>query len=84
MHTLKKLIRKGLDINSQNSEGYTPLMVAVKRGTIDQVKFLLEHGANINIKNKNNENVFNFVDFSKKSNIRKKELLALLDQYRTN
>lgn len=81
IHTIKKLINKGLDINTQNAEGYTALMVAIKRGSIDQVKFLLENGASTSIQNNNLENAYSFVENSNKSNIRKKDLIALLDKY---
>jgi ankyrin repeat protein len=40
------------DINSANKKGDTPLHGAVFRATIDAVKFLVEHGAVLDVKNK--------------------------------
>ena len=45
----------GADINVRDAEGNTPLAWAVRRGTIDQVKFLIESGANLNSQNKHGE-----------------------------
>ena len=40
-----------VDINVKNSEGNTPLMVAVSRGLIEIVQLLLAAGAHIDIRN---------------------------------
>jgi len=48
-------------INSQDSEGTTPLYLAVKILAVDTVKLLLDNGANVNIKNKHGEGIFNLV-----------------------
>ena len=39
----------GIDINAQNSGGYTALMAAAKNGQVDVVNKLLERKANVNI-----------------------------------
>lgn len=43
------LIKKGADINAQNSQGCTPLHWVSGAGSVPMVKFLLDEGANINI-----------------------------------
>ena len=46
---VQKLLASGAGVNLQNSEGYTPLMLAVKRGRTETVKTLLSSGADIGI-----------------------------------
>ncbi|CAI8026334.1 Putative ankyrin repeat protein MM_0045, partial [Geodia barretti] len=40
--TLRELVREGSDLNLQNQEGLTPLMIAARRGMADITKILLE------------------------------------------
>ncbi|MBQ2645049.1 ankyrin repeat domain-containing protein [bacterium] len=47
------LLRSGADINGINSEGKTVLHQAVIKNDYDSVKFLIENGANVNIKDQN-------------------------------
>ena len=55
---VKRLIDDGIDINRFKEENlnFNPIMFASYRGWLHQVKFLFEHGANINLRNKNGEN----------------------------
>lgn len=46
------LIRRGINVNHQEEEGFTPLYYAVDRKRIDIVKRLLEAGADPNIRNR--------------------------------
>ncbi|CAI8026345.1 Putative ankyrin repeat protein MM_0045, partial [Geodia barretti] len=46
--TLRELVRAGSDLNLQNQEGLTPLMIAARRGMADITKILLE-GEYINL-----------------------------------
>ena len=55
---LKKQVIKGEDINSLNESGMTPLMVAAKNGKKELVLFLLESGANIEIKDNDNKTAY--------------------------
>ncbi|HEY6805646.1 MAG TPA: ankyrin repeat domain-containing protein [Pyrinomonadaceae bacterium] len=52
VETIKELINKGADINSQDKNGATPLHRAVRTRCAAAVKFLLDAGANPTIKNK--------------------------------
>lgn len=45
------LIKKGVDINSVNSGGFTPLMMAATYGCGEVARILLERGADIGVKN---------------------------------
>lgn len=45
---IKLLLDKGVDIDSFNNSGNTPLIVAANRGEIKTIEVLLKHGANIN------------------------------------
>ena len=42
------LIQKGSEIDPKTAEGYTPLHIASHFGHIYMVKFLLQHGCQIN------------------------------------
>ncbi len=50
-----ELIAHGLDVNSPEYNGYTPLMLAAMRGQASTVKMLLSLGANPAAKNKDGE-----------------------------
>jgi ankyrin repeat protein len=43
------LIQAGVDINAQNNDGQTALMMAANRGNFSSVKLLIEMGVNVNI-----------------------------------
>jgi len=49
---LKTLLDQGIDIESRDSKGNTPLIVATMKNRIRTVKFLLSRGADINAVNK--------------------------------
>ncbi len=56
-YVINKLVENGLSkeevLNQENDEGYTPLIIAAKNRNFDMVKFLIEQGADINVKDKN-------------------------------
>jgi ankyrin repeat protein len=45
-------ILQRVDIDQQNSEGDTALIISCKKGYPNLVKYLIEHGANVNLENK--------------------------------
>jgi len=45
---VKRLIRKGMDIDHHDFTGNTPLLYAARYARIPLVKFLLQHGADVN------------------------------------
>ena len=51
LNRVKSLINKGLDIDSQGSDGSTALHRAVHEQHDDVVRYLVENGANCNIPN---------------------------------
>lgn len=61
------LLARGADVNSENSGGYTPLMMVVSKGKthLSHAKLLIEAGANVNAKNNNGEIVFQQAKSSK-------------------
>ncbi len=48
---ITKLLEKGVDVNAQDSCGYTALSTAARLGLLDIVKLLVEYGADITIPN---------------------------------
>ena len=50
---IKPLIEQGLDVDSRDKEGMTPLALGACIGDAEFVKFLLNHGANANLKYRN-------------------------------
>lgn len=47
--TVKLLLEVGADINAVDIDGWTPLMFAVRDGTLDIVRLLIQSGANTDI-----------------------------------
>lgn len=52
------LIENKANVNAKDIYGETPLYVAALNGGIDVFKYLMEHGADINIKNNNGESLY--------------------------
>jgi ankyrin repeat protein len=48
---VEELVKRGADINDQNSMGETPLHSAVEARSLEGVRFLLDHGADPTVKN---------------------------------
>lgn len=49
---VKKLIKKGANLNKQKVNGYTSLMQAINLGYFDIASILIQNGADVNIENK--------------------------------
>jgi Ankyrin repeats (3 copies)/Ankyrin repeats (many copies) len=47
---IAEVLKRGADINAPNPAGYTPLMYAANLGLVENVKFLLAHGADATLK----------------------------------
>jgi len=52
IEALKLCLEKGADINAANSMGLTPVFGAANRGADDILAFLVEHGARLDVKDK--------------------------------
>lgn len=50
---LEKLLKKGFDVNAQNLQQRTPLMVAVRNDMTRTCRILLQHNANIDLRDYN-------------------------------
>lgn len=58
---MEKLLDAGLDANTQNQLGYTPMCYAVRAGNIPMMNLLLDRGAHLNVVlNKNEDNLLHF------------------------
>ena len=49
---IQKIVHTAKDVNSRDSQGWTPLMYASWKGNSDVVNLLLEKGADINVQRK--------------------------------
>src|SRR5260370_23561256 len=49
---LKSLLERGVDVNSRNVSGQTPLDRAAEKGKVDVVRLLIERGGEVNSRNK--------------------------------
>lgn len=67
------LLDEGIDEDSEDRNGETPLMYAVREGNIDMAKLLLKNGANKKIKNDKGERLLEVA----KSNEMREFLLSL-------
>ena len=54
-NAIKKLLEKGVDINSKGKGGMTALMVAIDKGYVDLAQFLLASGAALDVGSLNGE-----------------------------
>ncbi|MBS4171362.1 ankyrin repeat domain-containing protein [Neochlamydia sp. AcF95] len=45
---VEKLLMEGVNINEEDSEGWTPLIAAACQGHVEMVEYLLERGAHVN------------------------------------
>ncbi len=52
MEAVKLCLEKGADVNAVNSMGFTALTGAVNRGSNDSVEFLVNHGARLDVTDK--------------------------------
>ena len=70
-------------INMRTKNGYTLLMFAVYYGAYKFAKYLLEHGADVNIKSNDGYTILHYL-VSSSMTVRREELLSLLIEYNAN
>ena len=46
------MVAAGAELNAQNHDGWTPLHEAAARGLMDTTRLLVDHGADLAVKNK--------------------------------
>lgn len=51
---IENAVRSGFDINTKDRRGRTALHIAVENGELELVRFLLDNGAKVNVRDKNN------------------------------
>ncbi len=94
LEVVKFLITRGADVNFQNIDGITPLVIAIRQSSVECVKYLVEHGANIRLKFKESGQMitpFEFAERIKKdknldsgSKKARKEVYSLLKKLQKN
>ncbi|TMW55107.1 hypothetical protein Poli38472_013869 [Pythium oligandrum] len=60
LQVVKLLVDAGLDINHQDAQGYTPMMVAAKKNQTEVIDYLRGRGADLKVKNQFGENALHF------------------------
>lgn len=70
-------------INMRTKNGYTLLMFAVYYGAYNFAKYLLEHGADVNIKSNDGYTILHYL-VSSSMTVRREKLLSLLIEYNAN
>ena len=43
----KKLLRKGGDLEGEDADCYTPVLIAAQQGSLDIIRLLCDHGADV-------------------------------------
>lgn len=66
LEIIKFLVSNRADVNFQSVDGITPLVVAIRQSSVECVKYLLEHGANIRLKFKESGEMITPFEFSEK------------------
>jgi ankyrin repeat protein len=78
---IKKYLDEGGDINRRDGDGDTILVSSVNTGRINEVKYLLNNGADITNVNNKGENILYWLDEKRYSNIDKREISIYLINY---
>ena len=73
---LEKIVALGFDVNTTNKFGQTPLFESATIGRWDNVEVLLKHGADAAIRNKYDENIFEYLEDKPESIEKLKELTS--------
>ncbi|MEO8516068.1 MAG: ankyrin repeat domain-containing protein [Flavobacterium sp.] len=68
LDAVKKFIEYGADVN-ETSEGMTPLMYAARYNKVEVVKFLLEKGARIGVKDEKGLTAAKYAEMAKATDI---------------
>lgn len=62
LEAIKKLVENGADVNAQDTDGHTALMIASSYENFEIVKFLVESNANVCAINKFNKTAFHYTN----------------------
>lgn len=74
-----KMLNRNFEVDFQNNQGYSPLMLASRNGNKESVKVLLENKANIDLQNCEGKTALHFAAESKK-----RDIVNLLIAYKAN
>ncbi|CAG8905346.1 unnamed protein product [Penicillium nalgiovense] len=77
MECIQTLLSLGADVQFRNMDGLTPLSLAVRMGSIESTKILLEHGSCVNSRDKNGKSPLHYA--AEAWNVHK--IVKLLIQY---
>lgn len=64
LDTVKKFVEYGSDVN-EKSNGLTPLMFAARYNKVEIIKYLVEKGADKELKDEKGNKALNYAEFSK-------------------
>lgn len=60
MECIQTLLSLGADVHFRSMDGLTPLSLAVRMGSIESTKILLEHGSYVNSRDKNGKSTLHY------------------------
>ncbi|WP_231575100.1 ankyrin repeat domain-containing protein [Bacillus sp. B-jedd] len=81
---IKRLISDGADLNAQDSEGRTAVMIATYNNDVEAAKLLIEAGADVNIRDNMKNNPFLYAGAEGYIDILKLTIVAGADPHITN
>jgi hypothetical protein len=61
LNEVERLLDEGVNINIQDDDGFTPLIIAIVNKDIDLVELLIEKGADVSIKDNDGKDVFDYL-----------------------
>ena len=74
---IETLVKRGANVNINDSEGETPLMLAVRYSSGEVVRTLIDAGADVNAKNKKGETVLSIAEKSRENGWQSEIVIAL-------
>ena len=60
---IESLLSRGIWINSRDSQGWTPVMIAAGNGKVQAVEYMISKGADLGLRDKNGRNSLHWAHY---------------------